>query len=261
MKPPSAGPITGAISPGHTMRPIASMMRSFGVSREHDEAPDGRHERRGHALQQARGQQRAERRARAAQERGEREHGDGPREEVPRAEALARPGGRRHEHRHGDEIDGDARREVERGFAEALRHRRKRGRDDRRVQRFHEEGRRDDEGNAPRERVRGFVDRHSGRHGTILVVRARLVRTGALSERHLERVGDRQAVAVVYRLHHHIINVFSWRGPRDGADAAKEATIRGFHVVTWSDRDLDFAAVSDTDSAELKRFTDAYRAS
>ena len=32
MKPPSAGPITGAISPGQTMRPIASMMRSFGVS-------------------------------------------------------------------------------------------------------------------------------------------------------------------------------------------------------------------------------------
>lgn len=76
----------------------------------------------------------------------------------------------------------------------------------------------------------------------------------------VERVGDRQAVAVVYRLHKHIINVFSWRGPGDVAGTAKEATIRGFHVVTWSDRDLDFAAVSDTDSAELKRFTDAYRA-
>jgi anti-sigma factor (TIGR02949 family) len=76
----------------------------------------------------------------------------------------------------------------------------------------------------------------------------------------VERVGDRQAVAVVYRLHNHIINVFSWRGPGDVAGAAKEATIRGFHVVTWSDRDLDFAAVSDTDSAELKRFTEAYRA-
>jgi anti-sigma factor RsiW len=76
----------------------------------------------------------------------------------------------------------------------------------------------------------------------------------------VDRVGDRQAVAVVYRLHNHIINVFSWRGPGDVAGPAKEATIRGFHVVTWTDRDLDFAAVSDTDSAELKRFTDAYRA-
>jgi anti-sigma factor RsiW len=76
----------------------------------------------------------------------------------------------------------------------------------------------------------------------------------------VERVGDRQAVAVVYRLRKHIINVFSWRGPGDVAGTAKEATIRGFNVVTWTDRDLDFAAVSDTDTAELKRFTDAYRA-
>jgi anti-sigma factor RsiW len=76
----------------------------------------------------------------------------------------------------------------------------------------------------------------------------------------VEHVGDRQAVAVVYRLHNHIINVFSWRGPGDVAGKAREATIRGFHVVTWGDGDLEFAAVSDTDSAELKRFTDAYRA-
>jgi anti-sigma factor RsiW len=76
----------------------------------------------------------------------------------------------------------------------------------------------------------------------------------------LDRVGDRQAVAVVYRLHNHIINVFSWRAAGDSAEAEREATIRGFHVVTWRDRDMDFAVVSDTDSAELKRFTVAYRA-
>ena len=76
----------------------------------------------------------------------------------------------------------------------------------------------------------------------------------------VDRVGDRQAVAVVYRLHNHIINVFSWRGTGDVAHTATEATIRGFHVVTWSDRDMEFAAVSDTDSAELRRFIAAYRA-
>lgn len=75
----------------------------------------------------------------------------------------------------------------------------------------------------------------------------------------LDRVGDRQAVAVVYRLHSHIINVFSWRATGDSADTEREATIRGFHVVTWRDRDMDFAVVSDTDSAELQRFTAAYR--
>ena len=76
----------------------------------------------------------------------------------------------------------------------------------------------------------------------------------------VDRVGDRQAVAVVYRLHNHIINVFSWRGSGDVAQTATETTIRGFNVVTWSDRDMEFAAVSDTDSAELRRFIAAYRA-
>jgi anti-sigma factor RsiW len=75
----------------------------------------------------------------------------------------------------------------------------------------------------------------------------------------LDRLGDRQAVAVVYQLHSHIINVFSWRGRGDSAETEREATIRGFNVIIWSDRDMDFAAVSDTDSAELKRFTAAYR--
>ena len=74
-----------------------------------------------------------------------------------------------------------------------------------------------------------------------------------------DRLADRQAVAVVYRLRGHIISVFSWRGSGNRADADGIATIRGFNVVTWSDADMNFAAVSDTDSAELKRFTAAYR--
>jgi anti-sigma factor RsiW len=76
----------------------------------------------------------------------------------------------------------------------------------------------------------------------------------------LDRVGNREAVAVVYRLHNHIINVFSWRRSGDLATTEREATIRGFNCIGWSDGDMAFAAVSDTDSAELKRFTAAYRA-
>ena len=76
----------------------------------------------------------------------------------------------------------------------------------------------------------------------------------------LDRVGDRQAVAVVYRLRSHVVSVFSWRGRADAAEAVREATIRGFHVIVWSDRDMDFAAVSDTDGGELRRFIAAYRA-
>jgi len=75
----------------------------------------------------------------------------------------------------------------------------------------------------------------------------------------VERLGDRQAAALVYRLRKHVINVFVWRATGELAASAKESTVRGFNVVTWSEQDLNFAAVSDTDNAELRRFTEAYR--
>lgn len=75
----------------------------------------------------------------------------------------------------------------------------------------------------------------------------------------VDHLGDRQAVAVVYRLHSHVIDVFSWRRPADASDAEREATIRGFNVITWNDRDMSYAAVSDTDRTELRRFSTAYR--
>ena len=76
----------------------------------------------------------------------------------------------------------------------------------------------------------------------------------------LDNVGNREAVAIVYRLHNHIINVFSWRRIGNAASPEREATVRGFNVTSWSDRDMDFAAISDTDNAELRRFAAAYRA-
>jgi anti-sigma factor RsiW len=76
----------------------------------------------------------------------------------------------------------------------------------------------------------------------------------------VDHVGPHQAVAVVYRLHGHVIDVFSWHGQGTGAKPQQEATIRGFNVVRWTDRDLEYAAVSDTDATELARFVAAYRA-
>lgn len=76
----------------------------------------------------------------------------------------------------------------------------------------------------------------------------------------LDRLGNRQAVAVVYRLRRHVVDVFSWRGSREHPAPDGEAVIRGFNVATWSDGDLDFAVVTDADRAELERFTSAYRA-
>jgi anti-sigma factor (TIGR02949 family) len=76
----------------------------------------------------------------------------------------------------------------------------------------------------------------------------------------VDRVGERQAAAIVYRLRGHVITVFSWRAvPGHRAIAPDVATVRGFNVVSWIDGDLGYSAVSDTDSAELRRFADAFR--
>ncbi len=76
----------------------------------------------------------------------------------------------------------------------------------------------------------------------------------------LDQIADQQAVAIVYRLHSHIINVFCWRGRGNVNEGEREGTIRGFNVAIWSAGDLNLAAVSDTDSSELKRFVAAFRA-
>lgn len=80
----------------------------------------------------------------------------------------------------------------------------------------------------------------------------------------LDRVGNRQAIVVVYRLREHIIDVYSWRKSQRSALGDRGATskaIRGFNVVGWDDDDLEMFVVSDADTVETQRFVDAFRES
>ena len=74
-----------------------------------------------------------------------------------------------------------------------------------------------------------------------------------------ERIGGRPAVALVYRIRKHPINLFIWReaGARDATPSL--ATVRGFSVGTWAADGLDFAAVSDVEPGEMERFVRAVR--
>ena len=82
----------------------------------------------------------------------------------------------------------------------------------------------------------------------------------ALEGARLDQVGGRTAVAVVYRIREHPINLFVWRRA-DGRDAALDlAIVRGFSVAAWSAGGLDYAAVSDVDAGELGRFAGALQA-
>jgi anti-sigma factor RsiW len=73
----------------------------------------------------------------------------------------------------------------------------------------------------------------------------------------LDRIGDRNAAVVVYRIRNHPIDLFVWRGGSDTVAPVRLTVARGFSVATWEQQGLRFAAVSDVDSRELERFARA----
>ena len=66
------------------------------------------------------------------------------------------------------------------------------------------------------------------------------------------------AAVMVYRHGNHEIDLFAW--PDRGADLPGATTTRGFHIVFWKARDMDFAAVSDMDPAAFQKFVGLVRA-
>ena len=75
----------------------------------------------------------------------------------------------------------------------------------------------------------------------------------------VDRVGERTAAAIVYRVRKHVINVFVWpaRSARDEAEG--ETRVRGFSIVNWSEDGLRYAAISDVDPRDLRRFAEHMR--
>ncbi|HSC19302.1 MAG TPA: zf-HC2 domain-containing protein [Rhizomicrobium sp.] len=69
----------------------------------------------------------------------------------------------------------------------------------------------------------------------------------------VDEVARAPAAVVVYRHGRHMIDLFAWADR--GATLPKEAVSHGYRSVFWKGGDLDFAAVSDMDSAELHKFS------
>jgi anti-sigma factor RsiW len=68
----------------------------------------------------------------------------------------------------------------------------------------------------------------------------------------LDYIHGRMVAAVVYRRRQHVINVFVWpAGTREGAPASLRQD--GYNVAGWSQRGLQFWAVSDVDPADLQQ--------
>jgi anti-sigma factor RsiW len=76
----------------------------------------------------------------------------------------------------------------------------------------------------------------------------------------LDYVDARAIGAIVYRRRAHVINLFVAQTPNAERHAAKTETIQGFNIRRWSDRGLNYWAVSDLAADELAEFSDKFEA-
>jgi anti-sigma factor RsiW len=76
----------------------------------------------------------------------------------------------------------------------------------------------------------------------------------------LDYIDARAIGAIVYRRRQHIINLFVARTANIESRPAKIETIQGFNIRHWSDRGLNYWAVSDIGVDELAEFGDKFEA-
>jgi anti-sigma factor RsiW len=76
----------------------------------------------------------------------------------------------------------------------------------------------------------------------------------------LDYIDGRPVGAVVYRRRQHVINLFVAQGASGESRAAKMETVQGFNIRRWSERGLDYWAVSDLAKDELTNFAEKFEA-
>jgi len=76
----------------------------------------------------------------------------------------------------------------------------------------------------------------------------------------LDYIDARPVGAVVYRRRQHIINLFVAQTADTERHTAKMETMQGFNIWRWSDRGLNYWAVSDVAADELAEFGEKFEA-
>ena len=76
----------------------------------------------------------------------------------------------------------------------------------------------------------------------------------------LDYIDSRAIGAVVYRRRQHVINLFVSQTTNMEKRPAKTETIQGFNIRRWSDRGLNYWAISDIGADELAEFTEKFEA-
>jgi anti-sigma factor RsiW len=75
----------------------------------------------------------------------------------------------------------------------------------------------------------------------------------------LDYIHDRVVAAIVYKRRQHIINVFVWPAAA-GEGVPAPSRHDGYNLLGWSQRGLEFRAVSDVDPADLEQLRTAFAA-
>ena len=70
----------------------------------------------------------------------------------------------------------------------------------------------------------------------------------------LDYIDGRPVGAVIYRRRQHVINLFAAQGASTEHRAASMETVQGFNIRRWSDRGIDYWAISDLAKEELANF-------
>lgn len=68
-----------------------------------------------------------------------------------------------------------------------------------------------------------------------------------------EKFAGEEAAVAVYRRGNHIVDLYAW--PDRGRTLPPPGLVHGFRVRFWKSGDMDFAAISDVDSASFDQFT------
>ena len=76
----------------------------------------------------------------------------------------------------------------------------------------------------------------------------------------LDYVDARPIGAVVYKRRAHVINLFVAQTSNTERRAARTETMQGFNIRTWSERGLNFWAISDIGADELAEFSEKFEA-
>jgi len=71
----------------------------------------------------------------------------------------------------------------------------------------------------------------------------------------LDYVSNRAATALVYRHDRHLINLFIWPAPVKESSDAKALEHNGYNIVHWATAGMEYWAVSDLNSTDLKKLS------